>query len=135
VDPDYLDPFYRKNLIQAVRVDQKGSQKPLITSWDKPVFVLIDESVMGGGEVYAFQFKKTKRAKLVGASTPGYPFNVKAFFISKEMILVVPTEVFLMKRDDLRGKGVPVDIPVKYVVPLHEPVDPQLMEAIRQAAD
>jgi carboxyl-terminal processing protease len=136
---DHLIPFYSdtSTFFKATKVNTDGTKIPLEMefrknehAYKKPMVVLINEGVRSGKEAMAFQFKKTKRALLVGTTTAGYFVAGKAFFVERDLpyVLYLSVSGLLLDGDDIEGRGVLPDIKVDYPLTGVE-FDPQMVEA------
>jgi carboxyl-terminal processing protease len=139
---DHLDPFFQntQNYFKATWVDRDGKTTDMIPeskanlhSYTKPMVVLINEGVRSGKEALAFQFKKTKRATLVGTKTAGFFVGGGAYFREIELpyFLYLSTKGLLLDGVDLEGNGVTPDIYIEYPLASKLTGDPQLKKAFK----
>jgi carboxyl-terminal processing protease len=138
---DHLDSFYpnTKSYFKATWLDRDGTKSEMLPEiknnndvYIKPMAVLINEGVRSGKEALAFQFKKTKRATLIGTRTAGYFVAGGAYFRELELphFLYLSSKGLLLDGVDLEGSGVEPDMHVPYpLVP--GSTDTQLKAAIR----
>jgi carboxyl-terminal processing protease len=138
---DHLDPFYKNTdeYFKATWVDRGGVKtdmlvKPKVNSkaYLKPMVVLINEGVRSGKEALAFQFKKTKRAQLLGTKTAGFFVAGGAYFNEPELpyFLYLSSKGLLLDGIDIEGVGVEPDIEVTWPLKSDFKYDPQLEMAI-----
>lgn len=136
----HLDPFYQDTsaYFKATWVDRDGKKTEMLpeakqnnSSYLKPVVVLINEGVRSGKEAVAFQFKKTKRATLIGTPTAGYFVGGGAYFREKELpyFLYLSSKGLLLDGVNLEGNGVKPDILVRWPIQSARNLDPQLKRA------
>jgi carboxyl-terminal processing protease len=136
----HLDPFYQdtSSYFKATWVDRDGNKTEMLPeakqnklSYSKPMIVLINEGVRSGKEALAFQFKKTKRATLLGTPTAGYFVGGGAYFREKELpyFLYLSSKGLLLDGVDLEGNGVNPDILVRWPIHSAKHFDPQLKKA------
>ncbi|HEY8271677.1 MAG TPA: S41 family peptidase [Pseudobdellovibrionaceae bacterium] len=81
-----------------------------------PMAVLINEGVRSGKEALAHQFKKTKRAYLIGEKTPGYFSTGQYFYVNEPVDYALYLCVYQLKLDGkiLEGIGIEPDEDVIY---------------------
>ncbi len=98
----------------------------------KPMVVLINEGVRSGKEALAFQFKKTRRAKLIGTQTAGFFVAGGAYFREPELpyFLYLSSKGLLLDGVNLEGNGVLPDIHVTYPIDSNFETDPQFEKAL-----
>jgi carboxyl-terminal processing protease len=115
---EHLDPFFadRSDYFVMTATDGDDATVRLVPEEQSnpdaylgKMVVLIDESSRSGKEALAYQFKKSKRATVIGTSTPGYFSGGGLFFLDQ------PKDYFLylcVRRDsqldgvDIEGIGV-----------------------------
>ena len=139
---EFLDPFFPDrrgypvvtvtNRSGPVRMPRPDSLAPH-ACYSGPMVVIVDEGTRSGKEVLAFQFKKSKRARLVGTTTAG-AVRGAAFFAkpAEGYILAVALTALRLDGEDLEGRGVTPDVRVER--PLERPAkgDPQLERALEE---
>jgi len=141
---NYLDPFYSdsKSYFVATRIDRDGIRSDLKSEvysnkdpYTKPMVVLINEGVRSGKEALAFQFKKTKRATLVGTATAGVFVGGKGHFADENEDYILFLSNFEMLLDGQRIEGVSVqpDVLVESSLAHSSSEDSQLLKAIELA--
>lgn len=84
--------------------------------FDGPMVVLINEGVRSGKEALTFQFKKTKRAYLIGTKTPGY-FSVGRFYftdMSSDYAFYLCTKRATLDHIEIEGIGIDPDQEVEF---------------------
>lgn len=81
-----------------------------------PMVVLINDGVRSGKEALAHQFKKTKRAHLIGERTPGYFSTGQYFFVNEPLSYALYLCVYQLKLDGkiIEGIGIEPDERVAY---------------------
>lgn len=137
---NHLDPFYQntQTYFKATWVGRDGKTTDMISEskqnpqpYTKPMVVLINEGVRSGKEALAFQFKKTKRAILVGTRTAGFFVGGGAYFRETELpyFLYLSSKGLLLDGVNLEGVGVEPDIKISWPLDLSPDFDPQLKEA------
>jgi carboxyl-terminal processing protease len=137
----HLDPFFKdsKNYFKATWIDREGKRSEMLPTlkentdvYSKPMIVLINEGVRSGKEALAFQFKKTKRALLIGTRTAGFFVAGAAHFRDSALnyFLYLSSKGLLLDGVDLEGRGVDPDIIIEYPLSSPESGDPQLSEAL-----
>lgn len=139
---DYLDPFFEDRrdfyVSTALRRGRRTISRPEAVgthAWFRgPLVVLINEGTRSGKEAMAFQFKKSKRAVLVGSTTSG-AFTGGANAFRAGFVLFYPYNGPILLDDQrLEGVGVAPDVPVDDPVEQPGIGDPQLdrgIEAMR----
>ena len=75
--------------------------------------VLINEGTRSAKELLTFQFKKSKRAKLVGKRTAGAFIAAGMFTVGKTGALELPVMDLRLDGEPLEGRGVAPDIEVE----------------------
>lgn len=140
---NHLDSFYQdtSSYFKATWIDRDGKKTQMLpeskenkSAYVKPMVVLINEGVRSGKEALAFQFKKTKRAILIGVPTAGYFVAGGAYFREKELpyFLYLSSKGLLLDGVDLEGNGVKPDILVKWPIEANRNLDPQIEKAKNQ---
>jgi carboxyl-terminal processing protease len=140
---NHLDPFFQSTryYFKATWVDRDNKTtdmnpelKENTQFYTRPMVVLINEGVRSGKEALAFQFKKTKRATLVGTKTAGFFVGGAAHFrdLGLPYFLYLSSKGLLLDGVDLEGNGVTPDVQVAYPVDSKIQSDPQMAEALRQ---
>ncbi|MCC6277358.1 MAG: hypothetical protein IT289_05535 [Oligoflexia bacterium] len=138
---EYLDPFFKdRNEYFKFTVVQRDGQKtqygadPIESHdyFDKPMAVLINEGVRSGKESLTFQFKKTRRATLVGTSTPGYFSTGEINFKDENQgyLLYLAISQILLDGQVIEGRGIAPDIHVEYPINHVFQEDLQLKRAV-----
>ncbi len=137
---DYLDPFFEDRSDFYVSTEFGRTQQPHVTppppvgphAWFRgPLVVLINEGTRSGKEALAFQFKKSKRAVLVGATTAG-AFTAGGVHSRGGFVLYVPVYALLLDGKPLEGVGVAPDVRVDDPVERPSPGDPQLERGLEE---
>ncbi len=108
----YMDVFVRPD-ISWESTGRDGVARVTHTGYDKPLVVLINGGTRSAKEFFAFQMRKSKRAKLVGTRTAGAFLAAGGFPIGSDGYLELP--ILNLKADGvkLEGKGVEPDISVE----------------------
>lgn len=123
---EHLDPFYpdTKTYMQLEVMTSEGETDIVKSPYKRnpnyfsgPMAVLINEGVRSGKEALAHQFKKTKRAYLIGEKTPGYFSTGKYFYVDEPLNYALYLCVYQLKLDGkvLEGIGVEPDQMVPYL--------------------
>ncbi len=98
--------------------------------------VLINEGVRSGKEALAYQFKKSKRATLIGTKTKG-AFSVGRGIFNKEKqpyFLYLATAELLLDNNKIEGFGIYPNIQIPYPLQKNTATDPQLEAALLEIA-
>ncbi|MCP4346495.1 MAG: PDZ domain-containing protein [Desulfobacterales bacterium] len=138
---EYLDPFFsdRNNFFEytwIARDGEKKSNKPQLKTneihFSGPMVVLINGGVRSGKEALAYQFKKSKRAILIGTNTKGAFTAGRGIFNKAKLpyFLYLATGEMLLDGTKVEGFGISPDIYVPYLLQESAPEDPQLNKAI-----
>jgi carboxyl-terminal processing protease len=87
-------------------------------TFDGPMVVLTNEGVRSGKEALAHQFKKTKRAVLVGEKTPGYFSTGQFFYVEEPLDYLFYLCVYQLKLDGevIEGRGIQPDYTIGFQV-------------------
>jgi len=139
---DHLDPFFEStsSYFESTSLHRNGEQirnkvelKANQGTFIKPMVVIINEGVRSGKEALAFQFKKTKRAILVGTRTAGYFVAGGAYFTDPMLpyFLYLSSQGLLLDGVNLEGKGIEPDINVEWPIETASSEDPQLEKSIK----
>ena len=137
---DHLDPFYKNtsSYFKATWIERNGKKSDTFSerkknrdSYNRPMAVLINEGVRSGKEALAFQFKKTKRALLIGTKTAGFFVAGGAYFRETELpyFLYLSSKGLLLDGVNLEGHGIEPDISVPFSTDQSLESDPQLEKA------
>lgn len=137
---DYLDPFFkdRSTFFKFSIINRKNEvsehgpgNKKINWTYVKPMVVLINEGVRSGKEALAYQFKKTRRAILLGEKTWGAFTGGKAIYQDPTLDYFLYLAVFelLLDGQKIEGIGIEPDIKVSYPVLNSLDIDPQLEKA------
>ena len=139
----YLDPFFpdRKDFFTAT-VLHRGERRVMPPDsvaahpWFRgPLVVLINEGTRSGKEVMAFQFKKSKRAVLVGSTTCGAVVFGAPHPNGSAYMLYYAINGLWVDGQVLEGVGVAPDVRVEHPVDESRSGDPQYqrgLEIMRQ---
>ncbi len=112
---NHLDPFFADTSsymeMEAERPDGKNEVLKSPFKKNKSAYlgsmvVLINEGVRSGKEALAYQFKKTKRAWLIGEKTPGYFSTGQYFFADEPKDFIFYMCVFKIQLDRVQIEGV-----------------------------
>jgi carboxyl-terminal processing protease len=143
---EYLDPFFpnRNDFFNPTFIDKDGIStisKPLNKQkkapyFDGPMVVLINEGVRSGKEALAYQFKKSKRAVLIGTRTQGAFTGGRAIFNEEKLpfFLYLASSEILLDGNKIEGRGILPDEGISYPLQESSNVDPQLNAAIKKIA-
>lgn len=136
---DHLDPFFLDtSSYMKMEINSGGEIETMESPFKKnknyyagPMAVLINEGVRSGKEALAYQFKKTKRATLIGEKTPGYFTTGKYFYVEEPLNYIFYLCVYQLKLDGniIEGIGIQPDLNVPFDL-LGEHNDSQLDRAI-----
>lgn len=96
--------------------------------------VLINAGTRSGKELYAYAFKSSMAATLVGARTEGAVVAGQAFLLKDGGFLYVAVARVSIDGHDLEGRGVEPDIAVARDIPWCNDADPQLERALAYLA-
>jgi len=136
----YLDLFFpdRSSYFEATVKNNtanvkilKPPQKVNNNIYTKPIVIISNEGVRSGKEALVYQFKKTKRAHIIGTNTGGMFSMGKGLFHDKDyeyMLYLSIAELFL---DGIKveGIGISPDTYVEYPLKSNSRNDPQLSAA------
>jgi carboxyl-terminal processing protease len=122
---DHLIPFFpnTSSFFKATKINRDGTKNELPMEFKenphhfkKPMVVLINEGVRSGKEALAYQFKKTKRALLVGTTTAGYFVAGRPFFVEENVPYILYLSVYgiLLDGENIEGIGVRPDLEINY---------------------
>lgn len=138
---DYLDPFFanRDGYFDVTVETREGSEivppepRSNQAPYDRPMIVLINEGVRSGKEALAYQFQKSGRALLIGATTAGM-FNAgMGLFVEPEepYFLYLSVAESLLDGQRVESVGIAPDLEVPYSLsPALGDDDPQLRAAL-----
>jgi carboxyl-terminal processing protease len=140
---EYLDPFFKDRITYFhSTITSRDGQKFEDTAdpiaehpyYKKPMVLLINEGVRSGKEALAYQFKKTRRAMLVGTKTPGYFSTGEINFIDRndDFCLYVSIAQIQLDGNIIEQVGIRPDIEVLYPITHAMNFDPQLRTALRK---
>ena len=107
----YADPFFEPDIAWG----QSGHDTPLHTrntGYDRPMVVLTNGGTRSAKEFFTYQFKKSKRAAIVGTTTTGAFLGANGFPIGKEGYLELAVAGLRLDGKRIEGKGVAPDIEV-----------------------
>lgn len=108
----YADPFFlpdiewEQTIRDARTVTTKGG-------YGKPVVVLINNGTRSAKEFFSYQFKKTKRATLVGTTTAGAFLGASSVAIGNDAVLELAVVGLRVDGKRLENAGVEPDIVVE----------------------
>jgi carboxyl-terminal processing protease len=136
---EYLDPFFQdRSGFYTSTVSRRGQRRvnepPAVEAhrwFSGPLVVLVNEGTRSGKEALAFQFKKAKRAVLVGTRTAGAFTGGSTYFRGSFALYVPYNGPVLLDGQQLEGRGVMPDVGVEDPLDSPAPGDPQLQEAKR----
>ncbi len=136
---EHLDPFFPDTSTYMKLEINVGGKTELMESpfkknknyYSGPMAVLINEGVRSGKEALAYQFKKTKRAILIGEKTPGYFTAGQFFYVDEPLNYIFYLCVKQLKLDGniIEGIGIKPDLEVPFSLS-GEREDSQLNQAI-----
>lgn len=139
---EYLDLFFsnrdnyfeftitNRNGTERYAADQKNNQQ----HYAGPMVVLINEGTRSGKEALAYQFKKSGRAVLVGATTQGAFSAGEGQFndIDKSFFLYLAVAEYQLDGKKIEGVGINPDIVVEHDLSISSSSDLQLDSAIKK---
>ena len=104
----YAEPFFLPDIVweQSARGSKPIQTKP---GYGKPMVVLINKGTRSAKEFFAYEFKKTKRAQLVGTNTAGAFLGASTVAIGSDGILEIPVVGLRIDGKVLEGVGVAPD--------------------------
>ncbi len=123
---EHLDPFFsdRKDFFEMSATDgdnqtvvMRAEPKSNPDAYLGPMVVLINEGSRSGKEALAYQFKKSKRAKLVGTSTPGYFSGGELFFLDQSsdyFLYLCVRRDSLLDGNPIEGIGIKPDVVAEF---------------------
>tara|TARA_B110001454_G_scaffold219136_1_gene250317 strand:- start:53527 stop:55548 length:2022 start_codon:yes stop_codon:yes gene_type:complete len=122
---NHLDPFFPDTSSYFVPTVEsrdgsldsfKAETKENTNVFTKPLVVLINEGVRSGKEALAYQFQKTKRAKLIGSRTAGAFVSGRGFFAEENRgyILYLAINGIALDGVKIEGAGISPDHQVEY---------------------
>ncbi len=82
------------------------------TGYDRPMTVLINGGTRSAKEYFTLQFKKSKRATVIGTTTTGAFLGANGFSIAPDGYLELPVVGLKLDGKRIEGVGVPPDIAV-----------------------
>ncbi len=137
---DYLDPFFQDRSDFYVATTLRRGRRtisrpdPVGThAWFRsPLVVLINEGTRSGKEAMAFQFKKSKRAVLVGSTTAGAFTGGSNAFRAGFVLFYPYNGPILLDDQRIEGLGVAPDVRVDDPVERPGSGDPQLERGIEE---
>lgn len=100
-----------------------------------PMIALINEGTRSGKESLAYQFKKSKRALLVGTTTEGAFTAGEGIFNERDKpyFLYLATAEYRLDGNKIEGVGIRPHVRVDYDLTKSAPSDPQLKVAVDEA--
>lgn len=136
---DHLDPFFPDTSTYMKMEINMGDKTEIMESpfkknknyYSGPMAVLVNEGVRSGKEALAHQFKKTKRAILIGEKTPGYFTTGQYFYVDEPLNYILYLCVYQLKLDGniIEGIGIQPDLHVPFDL-LGKHQDSQINQAI-----
>ncbi|MGE4132376.1 MAG: S41 family peptidase [Bdellovibrionales bacterium] len=138
---DYLDPFFpdSSTYFKPTMITRAGKgeeqQAPARRNspyYEKPMVVIINEGVRSGKEAIAYQFKKTKRAQLIGTPTAGAFAMGKGIFADdkESYLLYLSTGEILLDGNKIEGHPIQPDVSVPFPLDGKLSSDPQFETAL-----
>lgn len=135
---EYLDPFFedRRDFYTST-AGRRGESRTFEPeeaephAWFAgPLVVVINEGTRSGKEALAFQFRKSRRALLVGETTAGAFTGGTVAFRGPFALYVATNGPVLLDGEQIEGTGVAPDIRVEDPLEQPSPGDPQLESAL-----
>lgn len=103
--PNYLSLF--DSTIPKLQYTKRNQEKVNYSpTWNKPVVLLIDDSVRSGKEIFAYGFKKWQRGEVIGTTTAGAVSGGRAFKLSHGIVLYLAVLTCEVDGEVLEGTGV-----------------------------
>ena len=137
---EYLDPFFEnRDGFFTSTIVRRGKTTvtppprcPSHPWFSGPMVVLINEGTRSGKEAMAFQFKKAKRAVLVGSTTAGAFAGGATYFPARDgYVLFLPyNSPILLDNQQVEGVGIAPDVRVDAPIDRPTSQDPQLQAAM-----
>jgi carboxyl-terminal processing protease len=115
-------------------ISRDGQRSTRISTWRKPVVLLVNGNSRSGKEMVAFALKRQKRATLVGQRTAGAVLAGAPVPLSNGDLLYLAVADVEVEGVRLEGTGVPVDVEVPEALAYAAGKDPQLEKALDVAA-
>ena len=142
---EYLDPFFadRSEYFKFSVANREGKEtfdadeKTKEGFYAGPLVVLINEGTRSGKESLAYFFKKSGRAKLVGATTAGAFSAGRGIFNEEETpyFLYLSVAEYFLDGNKVEGVGIEPDVAVAYPLTESLATDPQLESALQLASE
>lgn len=136
---EHLDPFFPDTSTYMKMEINAGGETEIMESpfkknknyYSGPMAVLINEGVRSGKEALAYQFKKTKRAILIGEKTPGYFSTGEYFYADEPLNYILYLCIYQLKLDGniIEGIGIQPDLNIPFDLS-GEHQDSQINQAI-----
>ncbi len=125
----YADPFFLPDVVMEQQ-PRGFVPREVKTGYGKPMVVLINKGTRSAKEFFAYEFKKTKRADLIGTTTAGAFLGARSFDIGEDGVLELPVVGLRVDGKRLEGVGVEPDVVVEPNA-TYEQDDAQMTEAKR----
>lgn len=132
-NPEYLELF-RRDLPTLVFRGRDGEESAPVSSWTKPVVLLVDEGTTSGKEIFAHGFRRLALGQLVGTRTAGAVLGGRLFVLSDGSVLYLAVQDVRVDGERLEGRGIEPDVLVPWSRPYSGGNDPQLEAALRVLA-
>ena len=132
-NPDFLNLF-NKNVPLTRMIERSGGSHRMDQQWRKPVVLLVDRGSRSGKEILAFGFKRYRIGPVVGERTAGAVLGGRLIPLKSGGALYLAVVDVDTEGERLEGVGVIPDVEVARPIPYSQGADPQLDEAVRQAA-
>jgi carboxyl-terminal processing protease len=140
---DALDPFFedRSEYAQVTVEDRLGTRSTHSANsiaphpcYERPMVAIINEGTRSGKEGVAFQLKKSRRARLVGATTAGAFRGGEIYYCPGESqaVLVVAINELWLDGVEIENVGVAPDVPLEFPVDRSIGGDPQRRRAFEE---
>ncbi len=107
----YSDVFHKPAVVWGS--DLRGIRTEQRSAYGKPMILLINGGSRSAKEYFAYEFKKTGRAALVGTTTAGAFLGATGYPIGSEGLLEIPIVGLTLDGKKIEGKGVAPDVEVK----------------------
>jgi carboxyl-terminal processing protease len=130
--PDFMLPWLGYPSLRGRRRD--GKEVVFTPPGPRETVVLINGGTRSGKELYAYAFKTSKRALLMGTRTAGAVTGGSPFYLEDGSLLYLAVMDISFDSVTLEGHGVAPDVEVARDVPWSGGADPQLETALDRLA-
>lgn len=107
-------------------ITREGKRYTHVSTWKKPVVMIVNEGSRSAKEVLAYGFKEYNIGPVVGTKTAGAVVAGRPFLMSDGSLLYVAVaDVYVDGDTRLEGVGVTPDVEVPFPLPYAQGADPQ----------